>query len=292
MRPLAWDDVRVFLAVAREGTVRSAAAAMGTSHSTVLRRVGALEESLDVRLFHRRRDGYLLTAAGERARDAALPIEERVRDIRREVQGGDARLSGNVRVSLPKALLPVLLRALSRFEADYPEIELELLTAKRFVDLHRGDADVAVRIAGVPDERLVGRRVAEACVGVYGSRRYARRVGERDLGQLDWLVVEQDTESALGRWIHERIEPARIRVRLGGLSDLRDAVDAHLGVTLVPCALGDKRRTWHRFHRLAELSAPVWVLSHSDLRTTARVRAVRDFIGDTLSGAASLIAGV
>ncbi|MBN4049475.1 hypothetical protein JYT86_00285 [bacterium AH-315-N03] len=133
--------------------------------------------------------------------------------------------------------------------------------------------------------------MAQVAVGVYGSRRYAKRVGKRGLAELDWLAVERSVERVFGRWIDERIEPAQIRLRLGGMSDLREAVDAHLGVTLMPCALGDDRRTWHRFHRLDEVSAPVWVLSHADLRTTARVRAVRDFIGDTLARASALIAG-
>jgi DNA-binding transcriptional LysR family regulator len=280
---MSWDDVRVFLSVAREGTVRRGAATIGSSHSTVLRRIGALEESLGVRLFHRRSDGYVLTPAGERARDISLVLEDRMHDIRRQVQGSDARLSGHVRVALPDAFLPLLLRALPRFEAAYPSIDLELVTSTRYADLHRGEADVAVRIAQAPDEDLVGRRVADVSVAVYGSKNYARRVGDRDVARLDWLGWERGASTAFGSWIDAHVKARQIRLRLGGVPDLEKAIDADVGVTLMPAALGDVRRTWHCFRRLKEMRTPVWVLSHVDLKTTARVRAVRDFIGDTLS---------
>jgi DNA-binding transcriptional LysR family regulator len=283
---MSWDDVRVFLSVAREGTVRRGAAVIGSSHSTVLRRLSALEESLGVRLFHRRSDGYELTPSGERARDAALMLEDRMHDMRRQVQGGDARLSGHVRVALPDAFLPLLLRALPRFEAVYPSIELELVTSTRYVDLHRGEADVAVRIAQSPDESLVGRRVADAGVAVYGSRKYARRVGARALSRLDWLGWERGGSSVFGRWIDEHVEAGRIRLRVSGVPDLERAVDADLGVTLMASPLGEARRTWHCFRRLKDMDTPVWVLSHQDLKTTARVRAVRDFISVALAGTA------
>lgn len=280
---MPWDDVRVFLGVAREGTVRGGAATLGMSHPTVLRRIRALEESLGVRLFHRRRDGYVLTPAGEHARDAALAVEDRMLDIRRQVQGSDARLSGHVRVALPDALLPLVLRSLPRFEASYPAIDLELVTSTRYVDLHRGEADLAVRITQSPDAELVGRRVADVNVGVYGSRSYARRAGDRHFSKLDWIGWERGASTTFGSWIDEHIGERQIRVRVGGVPDLEKAIDCDLGVTLMPEALGEARPTWHCYRHLKELRAPVWVLSHPDLKTTARVRAVRDFIADTLA---------
>ena len=284
---LSWDDVRVFLAVAREGTVRGAAATIGTSHSTVLRRIAALEDSLAVRLFHRRREGYVMTSAGERARDAGLVLEDRMHDLRRQVQGSDTRLSGHVRVALPDAFLPLLLRALPRFEASYPGIDLELVASTRYVDLMSGEADVAVRIAQAPDDRLVGRRVANANVGVYGSRTYARRVGDRAVAKLDWLGWERGAVATFATWIDAHVKAPQVRLRLGGLPELEKAIDADLGVTLMPVSLGDARRTWHCFQRLKDMHPAVWVLSHSDLKTTARVRVVRDFIGDVLADTAA-----
>jgi len=263
--------------------------ALGISYP-LLRRIGALEESLAVQLFHRRRQGFVLTAAGERARDAAIPLEDGVRDLRIQVQGGDAQLAGRVRVSLPDAFLPLLLRAVPRFESAYPEIALQLLTDRRFADLHQGEADVAVRIASAPDERLVGRRVAIARVGIYGSQRYAARVEGRPLASLDWLGMDSPVPSRFAKWVDDHVDPSRIRIHLATAAALEAAVEADLGVTLMPCVV-TAHRHWHRFRLLEEVVAPVWVLSHPDLRTTARVRAVRDFISDALVGARTVIAG-
>jgi DNA-binding transcriptional LysR family regulator len=284
---MSWDDVRIFLSVVREGTVRRGAATIGTSHSTALRRIGALEESLGARLFHRRREGYVLTPAGERARAAALVVEDRMQEIEREVRGSDARLSGDVRVALPDALLPIVLRALPRFEATYPSIRLELVTSTRYADLQHGDADVAVRIARAPDPELFGRRVSDVVVGVYGSKTYARRMAsaKRDVLRLDWLAWERSANTLFGTWIDEHVDARRVRLRLGGMPDLVQAIDADLGVTLMPTALAELRG-WHCFRRLKEMHSPVWVLSHPDLRTAARVRAVRDFIADALGRSA------
>jgi DNA-binding transcriptional LysR family regulator len=173
---------------------------------------------------------------------------------------------------------------LPRFEARYPEIDLELSAATRYVDLHRGEADVAVRIAEAPDSNLVGRRVATVSVGVYGSRSYARRNDGVGLAKLDWLAWELGSTSVFATWIDTHIKASQIRLRLGGLPELEKGIDADLGVTLMPVSLGEERRTWQRLHRVKEIQAPVWVLSHPDLKTTARVRAVRDFIGDVLAG--------
>jgi DNA-binding transcriptional LysR family regulator len=280
---MSWDDVRVFLAVAREGAVRRAAALLGTSHSTVLRRIAALEESLAVLLFHRRREGYVMTSAGERVRDAALLLEDGMHDLRRQVHNSDARLSGHVRVALPDAFLPVLLRALPRFGTTYPGIALELVASTRYADLHRGEADVAVRIAEAPDDSLVGRRVATEIAGVYGSRVYARRVRKRALATLDWLGWERGATSAFANWIETHVQSSQVRLRLGGMPELEKAIDANLGVTLMPVTLGQAMPTWHCFHRLDEMQVAVWVLSHPDLKTTARVRVVRDFVADALT---------
>ncbi len=285
-----WDDVRFFLALARNQTVRGTASALGTSHSTVLRRVAALETSLGARLFHRQSRGYVLTAAGERARDVATQLEESMLELRRQVQGADERLSGPVRVSTSPAFLKVLLEALPAFIARYPGIHLEFAAPTHNVDLTRGEADIAVRIAASPDPNLVGRCVGRVGVGVYGSRAYADRVdATTGWRELDWLNGNPNTFGVFASWITEHVEPSQIRLRLSGVLEMLEAISAGLGVTLLPAPQGDADPMLHCFHRIDELSAPVWVLSHSDLRTTARVRVVRAFIGETIGRAAPLL---
>ena len=282
MDRLNWDDVRVLLAVSRAGTVRAAAAELGTSHSTVLRRLSALESGLETRLFERGPSGYTLTEVGEQAVASSEGVESAMDDLRRRVQGTEVEVRGTVRVSLPHAILPTVLAASHRLAREWPAIDVELVTGTEFADLARREADLAVRIGGGPDESLVGVKVGRVEVGIFGSRRYARRVGDdRPIEELEWIGWERRRASMLGRWIDGQIPVNQIHLRLGTPSDLVKAVDVHLGVTLLPTVLS-AGKAWHSFGSVEGFTAPVWVLTHADLRSTARVRAVRDFVVDTL----------
>jgi len=280
---LAWDDLRIALGVAREGSIRAAARALGVSHSTVLRRIRELEGAAGVRLFERKADTYELTSAGEDVRDTAADLEDVVLALERRVDGLDLRLSGPVRVALADPLLPALLPVFRSFARTYPDIDLTLTVALGYVDLAQREADVALRIADAPPPDLVGRRVADIACAVYGSKRYLRGKRPRKLASLDWIGWPREVHSAFPRWMAERVPDARIALRVDSSWSVRDAIDADIGVALLPCALGDLRPTWQRIELIPEVRAPLWILTHRDLRATARVRILRDFLGDAIT---------
>src|SRR4051812_847897 len=170
-----WDDLRTALFLARAGSVRSAARSLGVSHSTVLRRLAALEARAEVRLFERKPDGYELTAAGQDVFDTAKSLEDVVLGLERRVEGRDLRLSGPVRVTLPDPLLPLLLPDARDFCAAHPAIEVTLAVGLRFADLANREADVAIRFAGEPPPDLVGRKIGSGMCAIYGSKRYLAR---------------------------------------------------------------------------------------------------------------------
>ena len=186
-----WDDLRVFLAVARAGSLSGAARTLGVNHSTVFRRIGAFEAALGVRLFERQPGGYLLTPAGEELRDGALRVEEEIANLSRKVAGQDLRLSGTVRVTtidmLAFGLLP---RHLAGFRDAYPGIEVDLVVGNATLNLSRREADVALRVGNAPAETLVGRRVGRLAFAVYGSAGYRARRPEPDLALHDWIGFE------------------------------------------------------------------------------------------------------
>src|SRR5687767_14368201 len=141
-----WDDVRHFLALARTGSVRAAGARLGVSHSTVARRVEALETRLGVKLFDRCRDGYLLTDAGHEVVAGAERVEREMASLERGVAGQDARLEGPVRVTCTDPFIArILVRALADFCEHHPGIELALDADARNLDLAKREADIAVR---------------------------------------------------------------------------------------------------------------------------------------------------
>jgi DNA-binding transcriptional LysR family regulator len=288
---LDWDDLRTALFLARSGSVRRAARALGVSHSTVLRRIATLEAGTGVRLFERKPDGYEVTPAGQDVFDTSRDLEDLVLSLERRVQGRDLRLTGPVRVTLPDPFLPLVMSIFHRFGQEHPDIDVTVASSTTFVDLAHRQADIALRIAGEPPPDLVGRRLCMAGVGIYGSAKYLARKKTRDLEALDWVGWDVDSEMAIAQWMKKELPRARVAVRLTSSWAIRDAVSADLGVAILPCAQGESEPRWRRVRLVKEIGAPMWILTHRDLRTTARVRVLREFLADALMAKRKLIEG-
>jgi DNA-binding transcriptional LysR family regulator len=286
-----WDDFRVVLVLAREGSVRSAARSLSVSHSTVLRRLGVLEATMGARLFERSADGYELTAAGQDVFDTASEVADVIGALERRVEGRDARLAGPVRITLPDPLLRPLLPMIANVAAAYPDIALTLASTTSFVDLAHRQADIALRIADEPPPELVGRRLAKVATGVYGATSYLARCKKKDLESLDWVGLPADSGMAFARWMTQHVPKARVSLRIGEPWALRHAVEAGIGVTILPCVTGDSEPSWTRVALVPEIVAPLWILTHRDLRTTARVRVLRDALADAIVQRRSLFEG-
>lgn len=288
---IPWDDLRIALALAEAGSVRSASRALGVSHSTVLRRLAALESSVGVRLFERKVEGYEVTPAGQDVFDTASELHEVVTALERRVAGRDQRLSGAVRVTLPDPLLSFFLPVLRDFNREYPDIEVTLAVGVSYLDLAHREADIAIRLAAEPPPDLVGRRVATVATGIYGTDKYLAGRSTRDLASLDWVTWAEDSQMAFAQWVKKNVPKAHIALRATAPWALRDAVNADLGVTVLPCATGDREPTWRRVRLVREITAPIWVLTHRDLRATPRVRALRDFLVAGIESQRALLEG-
>ena len=193
---MAWDDLRYVLALARTGSVRGAGASLRVSHSTVARRVEALEANLGVRLFDRHRDGYQLTEAGQRAVSKAERIESEMAGLEREVMGQDDRLEGSVRITCTDSnLAELLIEALIPLCESHPRLELEVDTETRYLDLSRREADIALRAVALgasPPEHLLGRKVAPIVLASYVGVAFATRLDPAVAeGPSRWLGSSQ-----------------------------------------------------------------------------------------------------
>lgn len=292
-KPESWDNLRIFLAVARAGSLSGAARTLGVNHSTVFRRIGAFEEALGVRLFERQPGGYLLTPAGEELRDGALRVEEEIASLSRKVTGQDLRLSGTVRVTtidmLAFGLLP---RHLAGFRDAYPGIEVELVVGNVALNLSRREADVALRVGNAPAETLVGRRVGRLAFAVYGSAGYRDRRPEPDLALHDWIGFDSEHE-ALVRRMARFLAEVKPTLRTNSVAAALSAAKAGLGLAPLPCGLADLEADLVRVAPLPdEFTLDLWLLTHEDLRQTARIRAFLDFLAEALAKEAPLLEGL
>jgi DNA-binding transcriptional LysR family regulator len=296
--PLNLDDLRLFLAIARAGSLAGAARALGVNHSTVYRRLGALEASLDARLFDRLPDGYALTAAGEALRVRAERVEEEAQAIERELSGQDVRLSGRLRVTTTDTIGSSFLAPMfQRFSEAYPGIELDLLIAGNFLDLARREADVAIRPTQAPPENLIGRKLGTIRWGLYASQEYLRtRPPLGDLGQADPHRFiggnELISHVASTRWLDERVPRGAIAIRTNSISAAVGAARAGAGLAVLPHYLAAMTSELVCALPIGpELATDLWLLIHPDLRHSARVRAFMEFTAEAMRECQAELAG-
>lgn len=285
-KSISWDDWRIVDAIASQGTTSRAAAQLNMNQSTVFRRVSQLEETLGVRLFERDKRGFRLTPEGE----AILPDVRRLRDttsdIERQVMGLDARPAGEVRLSLNSTVLRLLLsKQLLAFRQAYPDITLRLDVSDRIVNIRDREADLVVRGSNDPDPNLFGRRIMRLAYAVYAGSEFVdaelqSNAFATDPSALDWIgwdgaLLATDP----GQWMRNMLGGAPTDVCATDVESTADlAADGH-GCALLPQFLGDQHPGLTAISdTIPGLYTELWVLTHDDLRKTARVSALLKYI--------------
>lgn len=287
---LAWTDFEIVLAVARCGSVARATTALAMSHVTLLRKLDSIEARLKARLFERARGRYTPTAAGEAVIEAAAAMAPLARGAELRVLGQDLRPSGHVRVAVAGVVLDHLLPpVLSQFAAAFPDVTLELVASRDHASLARREADVAIRISDSVPEWLIGRRLGEVAFRVYALRRPGIRVARRGMAALlsdrRWIGFEQFArELKFDRWLESQVPDDAVAMRVDGFGHALTMVRAGLGIAMLPTFL---ERTCPELQPLtdpiAELTTPLWVLTHRELRHTMRIKVLMQAIGPALS---------
>jgi DNA-binding transcriptional LysR family regulator len=285
-----WDDLRVFLTVARTGNLSGAARSLGVNHSTVFRRIAGFEAALGVRLFERLPTGYVLTPAGEETLSIVERIEADVATLDRTVTGQDLRLSGTVRITaIDMVAFWLLPDHLARFRETYPGIEIELGVGNEALNLSRRETDIALRIGNTPPETLVGRRVGRLDFAIYGAPAYCAVRMNSDLAQQDWVGLDS-AHAPLSRFFEQFLPGVRPAVRSNSVACTVRLARAGLGLAILPCVIADQKSGLIRVAEVPDrFGLDLWLLTHEDLRHTARIRAVLDFLAmalvETLKGA-------
>tara|TARA_R110002167_G_scaffold33186_1_gene106716 strand:+ start:1485 stop:2366 length:882 start_codon:yes stop_codon:yes gene_type:complete len=283
-----WDDVRVFLAIARSGTLRGAARLLAVNHATVRRRLEQLERRLDTALFVRRRDGLDRTQAGDELLLSAETVEDSLLAVQERVTGRESAPAGLVRISVPPALMRSFLpHELVAFCALYPEIELDIVVTNEFANLGWREADLSLRMAHEVDEDVVGRRLLQYNKAVYAAPGYVEAAGTGPIW-LGWSEADRDQA-----WTRDTPFPAApIRHRLFGHTAQIEAAKAGLGLTMLPCFLGDPEAGLVRVPgSTPKPDRSIWLLLHRRLSRTARVRVCVDFLAAAVRRQRALFEG-
>ena len=291
-----WDDIRLFLALAREGSARSAAESLGVSHTTISRRTDQLETDLGTRLFDRDVTGYRLTAEGETMMASALRAEDALLTAERQLQGRDAQLSGEIRLTTPDILVTnLIMHDLVDFSREYPEIDLNVIISYDVFDIARREADIAIRFIGPgrsPPEDLVGRRlvVSSSCYYVADDYLAAHDPWDKASGAR-W--IGWNDEERFPDWVKDSPFPSIPAYGKFNNALLQlEAAKQGMGIVTLPCFVGDATDGLCRIPGTEPYeNYAIWLLSHPDLRDAARLRIFRKFITQVIERKKQLITG-
>jgi len=286
-----WSDLRHFLAVARTGSTLAAARHLGVNQTTCARRLQALEEALGQRLFDKTQGGRALTETGRALLQAAEAVETAARGFQEQADARRRGLTGALRVTCSETLANVaVIPALVEFNQLYPEIEIEVLTGDRFLDLVSGEADIAIRAMSNPQfpPNLVIRKLMDTGWALYCSPDYAARHGRpegiHDLKGHMMIGGSGELSEPWFRLVEENAIGAEVRSRASSLTNLFTAVRAGLGVAPLPLEAAEIDPALLRCGPpIPQFSASVWLVAPERLRDHPRARAFMDFVSSYLA---------
>jgi DNA-binding transcriptional LysR family regulator len=294
-----WDDLKHLLAVAQHGSTLAAGRALGLDQSTVQRRLAELERRFGQALVQRQPSGYRLTEFGQALLPHAQRVEEAVTALKQHLVVAAADVAGVIRVTCPEPIVYRITQStlLQRFSERHPALQVHVVMSDKYIDLAKGEADVALRSGDTDDGGLVGRKIGDSVWAVYASTSYIERHGRpqrvEDLARHA-LVGFDDTmaKHRIAAWLRKVAPDAVLVARNNSVLGLVYSAKAGIGVAPLPIALGDAEPDLVRvIEPVAELSRIWRMLTTPELRHTPRVAAFFDFIVSEIDTLRPIITG-
>lgn len=294
-----WDDLRYFLAVARQGSTIAAGRALQVNQSTVHRRLTVLEHRIGRPLVKRHPTGYRLTELGEVMVAYAEGVEQAVQAFEQQLEVIRRDAVGVVRVTCPEPIIYRITQSslLDRFHARYPGIRVEFVMSDKYLDLAKGEVDVALRSGDTDDNELVGRKIADSIWAVYASRTYVEQHGRpgrvEDLERHPLVGFDETMANhRASKWLRQVAPGGKIVARNDSVLGLVYAAKAGMGVAPLPTALGDAEADLVRVLGPIPELARIWrLLTTAELRHTPRVAAFFDFIVEEIDTLKPILTG-
>ncbi len=282
---LDWNDLKFFLELARQGKLVHAATRLHVDHTTVSRRISALENQLGVRLFDRSPRGYQLTDAGQRLLPLAEMMETNSNKIYQEIAGKDTNLSGTVRVATPEALgSQVIARHIPDFRQEYPGIDIELVAETRLASLSKREADIAIRLSRPDTGRLITWKLCDYSIRLYGSEPYLSQhesiESSADLTAHNFVSYIDDLlKMPELRYLDTIVKNPMVVFRSNNVIAQYNAIIEGAGLGMVHSFMvSEDDRLQVILANKTTVRCSYWLLVHEDLRQVARIDAVCQFL--------------
>lgn len=297
MKNMNWEDVRLFLLVARTRSLSGAAIQLGASPSTVGRRIALLEHALGVALFIHHASGYRLTEDGAALLEDARRIEDAVVQLQGRAADASETPRGHVRLATNEALANLLvLPKWATIAPSYPGLVLELMTGSAVQDLYRRDADLALRLVRPDAGGLTVRKLGTQAYTVYARKGLIQGSGKRRSAQLagvPWIGWDVSVQHLVhAQWQREHFPDAQIALTANSLFTQMHAAEQGLGLAILPCYIADTRPHLERCLSPSRCVAQdIWLVIQQGLRDSPRVRVIADLLTDTIHEHRDALAG-
>lgn len=284
---LAWDDIRFFLAIVKHGRLAQAARALGVEHTTVSRRLAALERAVGAPLFDRTKAGHLLTRAGHRVVAQAEAMARAARGFETEAHHGRAQVEGRVRLALVESFAVTWLAPnLPRLSRQHPGLSLDVVTGNAQSDLSRGEAELAVRSPRPSQRELAAVKIGVSSFTLFGTEEVAARLPRAALdgdlpmtGEVPLLAYTPDlTFLQSARWFRDLLGRSRIGLLTNSTLTLLAAARAGAGAVVLPEFAVKRAPELVRLTRRDVSRQEAWLVTHPEFRRDPRVRAVSEFL--------------
>ncbi|MPT49196.1 MAG: LysR family transcriptional regulator [Sphingobium sp.] len=276
-----WDDLRVFLAVARHGSLSAAGRSLGLTQPTIGRRLNAMEAQMGARLLHRTPERYILTPLGESVMQHAERIETEFLTAERIISGHDCALEGKVRLTTVDTLAArVVVPALARLQQDHPGIVVELMPDTRQLSLARREADIAIRMTRFEGHEVITRKLGTLGMAFYAARGYdAASPAARIITVMDDMAHLPEAH-----WLRQHYPDAPVALQSNTREAQLWAARHGMGVACLVCYRADQEPDLVRVQpELPLLRRDIWLGIHRDMRDTPRMRAVMDVMTDMVA---------
>lgn len=280
-----WNDIHVAYQVALHGTLTAAAEALGVHHSTVLRRVNALEETLDTRLFHRHARGYVPTDAGLLLTQVAENTQSDFDRLVGQLQGVDTQLTGTLLITTVNSVMEGIVPMLAEFQTLYPQIKLEYAAESRVYRLEYGEAHVSIRPGTKPTHPdYVVQHLSRQAATLYASQGYLDRYGRmKDLSDTanHRFITTFDAFPYIPsmNWLETQVRAEQIYYRCNDFVGFLPAVKAGLGIAAINCWSASHDQTLKAvLEPPKEWQSDFWLVTHRDMHRTSKVQALTQFL--------------
>lgn len=280
-----WDDYLYFLKVARLGSLKAASKALRVNHSTVLRRINALEEKLEARLFDRFKTGYELTESGKQIFEQIDHIEEEFLAVERKILGRDIRYEGRIKISTTDTLAQFWLPPyVKEFKEIHPGILLDIEIKTGYTDLTKREADIVLSVVNHHPDFMIGKILTPIALKLYASHDYLKKHGRpnspQDLASHKLIILNEDlNEIGFNEWVKKLVPKSAINLSVNMVTSMHSYAAHGLGIAPLPTYVGDSDSKLISVMDVPEqFHLNIWMLTHPDLKNTRRIKAFMQFM--------------